>query len=110
MGKDAGRFKGLQTGVAVPSSPHVREGRARMWIILLDVGGAVLGMAIGLALGLGVKSRLKNSKGMRGAALMAVAFMGFFSFIPPETTTIAEPSEEMKIKKGANPGDPPEPD
>jgi len=81
-----------------------------MWTILLDIVGAILGMAIGLALGLLVKGRLKNSKGARGGALMALAFMGFFNFIPPETTTIAEPSEEMKIKKGANPGDPPEPD
>jgi hypothetical protein len=81
-----------------------------MWTILLDLGGAILGMALGLALSLRMKSRFKLSKGARGAALMALAFMGFFNFVPPETTTISEPSEEMKIKKGANPGDPPEPD
>jgi hypothetical protein len=42
--------------------------------------------------------------------MMTLAFFGFFTYVPPETTTIAEPSEEMKVKKGANPGDPPEPD
>jgi len=81
-----------------------------MWTILLEIGGVILGMAGGAALGLLVKGRLQKSKGARGAALMTLAFMGFFNFIPPETTTIAEPSEEMKVKKGNKPGDPPEPD
>jgi hypothetical protein len=90
--------------------PGVGDGQARMWIILLDIGGAILGIAVGAGLGLLVKNRLQKSKGARAGAMMALAFMGMFTFIPPETTTIAEPSEEMKIKKGANPGDPPEPE
>jgi hypothetical protein len=81
-----------------------------MWTILLEIGGIVLGMAGGLALGLLAKNRLLKSKGARGGAMLALAFMGMFNFIPPETTTISEPSEEMKIKKTAKPGDPPEPD
>ncbi len=42
--------------------------------------------------------------------MMALAFMGMFNFVPPEQTTISEPSPEMKVKRGAKPGDPPEPD
>lgn len=81
-----------------------------MWTILLEIGGVFLGMAVGALLGSLANSRIRKSKGARAAAMMSLAFLGFFAYVPPETTTIAEPSEEMKVKKGANPGDPPEPD
>ncbi len=81
-----------------------------MWTILLEIGGLILGMAAGALLGILAKNRLQKSKGARAAAMMTLAFLGFFTYVPPETTKIAEPSEEMKVKKGANPGDPPEPD
>jgi hypothetical protein len=81
-----------------------------MWTILLEIGGAILGMAAGGFLGFLAKTRFQKSKGARAAAMMTLSFLGFFAYVPPETTTIAEPSEEMKVKKGANPGDPPEPD
>ena len=81
-----------------------------MWTILLSIGGAILGMALGLALGVLAKSRLQKEKGVRAGALMALAFLGQFNFVPPEATRIAEPSDEMKVKKGNKAGDPPEPD
>jgi hypothetical protein len=81
-----------------------------MWTILLNIVYVIIGVGGGLVLGLVAKSRFQKSKGARAGAMMALAFMGMFNFIPPETTTISEPSKEMKIRKGANPGDPPEPD
>jgi hypothetical protein len=81
-----------------------------MWTILLYIGGSILGMAVGGMLGHLLGRRVRKSKGARGGALMALAFMGMFNFVLPETTSISEPSEEMKVKKGANPGDPPEPE
>ena len=81
-----------------------------MWTILLEIGGIILGVTAGAFLGTLAKGRLQKSKGARAGAMMTLAFLGFFAYVPPETTTIAEPSEEMKVKKGANPGDPPEPD
>jgi hypothetical protein len=80
-----------------------------MWTLLLEVGGIILGVTAGAFLGILAKGRLQKSKGARAGAMMTLAFFGFFTYVPPETTTIAEPSEEMKVKKGANPGDPPEP-
>jgi hypothetical protein len=55
-----------------------------MWTILLDVGGVILGVAGGLLLGLWAKRRLEKSKGARAGAMLALAFMGMFNFIPPE--------------------------
>jgi hypothetical protein len=81
-----------------------------MWTFRLEIGGAVPGVAGGAALGHLAKSRIQKSKGTPASAMMTLAFMGCFNFIPPETTTFAEPPEKMKVKKGANPGDPPKPD
>ena len=80
-----------------------------MWTILLYIVGSILGMAGGGMLGLLLGRRVRKSKGARGGALMWVAFMGMFSVFPPETMTISEQSDDMKIKRGGNPGDPPEP-
>jgi len=83
-----------------------------MWTVLLDVGYAavaLVGMLGAAILGLSVSRRVQKSKGARAGAMMALAFLGMFNFVPPETTTISEPSDEMKVKRGTKPGDPPEP-
>jgi hypothetical protein len=84
-----------------------------MLTFLLYVGCVVLALigAAGAAIfGVTLGRHARKSMGMRSAAMMALAVTSFFNFIPPETITISEPSEEMKVKKGVKPGDPPEPD
>ena len=81
-----------------------------MWILLLDIGGVILGLALGLVLGLLAKDWVQKSKRGRAAGFAALALIGMFGFtppLPPETIRIGEPSDEMKVKRGNKPGDPP---
>ena len=81
-----------------------------MWTLLQNIGFAVIGILAGLGIGLLTLKLMRKTKRGGAIALAGALFMAMGHFTPRGPSTTQEPSDHTKTRKGANSGDPPEPD